>query len=1009
MTLSFEQSKNRIAQLVKQFQSDRDYYLEIGHKEDQTRQLLINPFFEALGWDIHNRKGLPPNPCDVLVETSVEIDGQKLAPDYVFRVRGIPKFFVEAKKPRVRVKEDIGPAYQLRTYCWSAKLAFSILTDFEELSVYDCRVRPHWRDRAGVARIAYFKSEEYVTRWHEIWNLFSYDAVVNGSVDEFLLEEGEGTSTVDAEFLKEIESWRDAIAINIALRNPGIGIDELNDATMRLIDWIVFLRIAEARGVEPPKQLLRLADRGDAYAGVLSLAQKADAKYNAGLFDFRSAEVKAMKPLSVDPKVIRDIIKSLYFPTSPYQFRVMPADILGNVYEQFLGRVIRLSPAHKAFVEDKPEVIKAGGVYYTPTYVVDYIVSRSVGGHIKGKSPVQLKDFRILDPACGSGSFLLAAYQYLLNHHLDWYSTHNPQRYRNAVQKNGNSWQLTLGERKRILVEHIFGVDIDRQAVEVTKLSLLLQVLDDGITYHQSSFLNERILPNLDTNIRCGNSLIGPDYYTGQESEAELKQINPFDWSRNFRDIIQAGGFDCIIGNPPYRRELDYKELMDPIAKTSWGKKYRSPRMDLWYYFVHRCLELLQPSGALSFIVNAYWISGTGAEKLVKALATEAHVEEIFFLSKLKVFQNVSGQHMIFRIRNSPSKAATTIKLVQPRQEKSAASFIVGRSQVMEFKKSYQELFPGGKVDIMPSAGKLLSKIESETRLDEFGIIRQGIAENPASINRKTNERFKNRWVVGQGVFALRPRELAKLGLPKQEKNLIRPYHDLADVGRYYLAETPSLNLIYSTRVTCPDINEYPTIREHLRHFKPIMEARRETLKGANSWWHLHWPRDESIWKSPKIISIQMARRPSFVPASLPVYVPFSANVFVPFDDTKEHLNYICAILNSRLLWKWYQHYAKRRGIGLEINGNVLARSPIRAIDFSKPADVKIHDHIVGLVNKMLDLNRRLDAIDEKRTQDKQRLQELISSVDAEIDETVYKLYGLTQEERETVERDTEI
>ena len=248
----------------------------------------------------------------------------------------------------------------------------------------------------------------------------------------------------------------------------------------------------------------------------------------------------------------------------------------------------------------------------------------------------------------------------------------------------------------------------------------------------------------------------------------------------------------------------------------------------------------------------------------------------------------------------------------------------------------------------------------------------------------------------------MRPEEAARLRLTAAEKKLLRPYYDLCDLGRYSLAATPSLALIYSTRTTCPDIEAYPNLRAHLVRFRDIMEMRRETRNGANSWWHLHWPRDETLWESAKILSVQMGARPAFVPVEQPVYVPFSVNVFVPFETTNEHLYYITALLNSRLMWKWYRHHAKRRGIGLEINGNVLARTPIRTINFSDAADEARHERAVSLVAAMLAAKRQLAGAgtDAERSLYERRC----AALDAQIDALVYELYALTPPEIALVE-----
>ena len=579
---TFEQGLDSVAELVKRFGRNAATFRSAEYNETRGRIEFINPFFEALGWDVRNREGVAPQFQEVLHEYSAEVEGTRKAPDYAFRTgRKDPQFYVEAKKPGVNVKTNADAAYQLRRYAWSARLPLSILTDFEELAVYDCRSRPSNADKASAGRVQFYTYGSYPDHFRDIWNVFSRQAVREGSFDRFVKsEKGKGTSLIDAEFLKEIEGWRDVLAHNMALRNEWLAPDELNDAVQRTIDRIIFMRMAEDRGIETYEQLRRLAtptpahcvgEGSSIYAELIDLCRRADDKYNSGLFDFHADTLTPR--LAVDDRVLKPILADLYFPHSPYEFSVLPIRVLGNIYEQFLGQVIRLTAGHQAKVEEKPEVRKAGGVYYTPEYIVDYIVRRTVGHLVaeRGKSPKQLASFRALDMACGSGSFLLGAYQYLLDYYLRWYSEHQPEKHTQAVYQTpspnhplpgvqagqGGGWRLTIAEKKRILTTHIFGVDIDRQAVEVTKLSLLLKVLEgesDETLGQQLTLFAERALPNLDNNIKCGNSLIGPDYFTGQllPDADELRRVNPFDWATQFPDAMKAGGFDCVIGNPPY-------------------------------------------------------------------------------------------------------------------------------------------------------------------------------------------------------------------------------------------------------------------------------------------------------------------------------------------------------------------------------------------------------------------------------------------------------------------------
>ena len=333
-----------------------------------------------------------------------------------------------------------------------------------------------------------------------------------------------GTTEVDDEFLKDMSEWRTLLARNIALRNPQVADEaQLNYAVQMTIDRIIFLRICEDRGIEPEEQLKAISGGAGIYASLVELFRKADRRYNSGLFHFDKEKgndnpADSFTPgLKIDDKMLKDIIGGLYYPC-PYIFKEIPVEILGQVYEQFLGKVIRLTAGHQAKVEEKPEVRKAGGVYYTPRYIVDYIVQNTVGKLLEGKTPEEAARLKVVDPACGSGSFLLGAYQHLLDWHLKWYLDNDPERWAKGknpalVQVTGG-YRLTTEKKKEILVNNIHGVDIDAQAVEVTKLSLLLKVLEEESGQLSLGF--ERVLPDLGRNIQCGNSLIGEDYFEGQ-------------------------------------------------------------------------------------------------------------------------------------------------------------------------------------------------------------------------------------------------------------------------------------------------------------------------------------------------------------------------------------------------------------------------------------------------------------------------------------------------------------
>jgi len=523
---------------------------------------------------------------------------------------------------------------------------------------------------------------EYDEQWDEIAEIFSRDAVWKGSFDKFAesRKRKRGTAWVDSAFLDEIESWRDALARNIALRNPELTPHEMNFAVQRTIDRIIFLRICEDRGIEDYGQLMALQNGTNLYHRLVSLYRRADEKYNSGLFHFRVEKDRPEQPdeltlnLTIDDRVLKDVFKELYYPESPYEFSVLPADILGHIYEQFLGKVIRLTPKHRAVVENKPEVKKAGGVYYTPTYIVDYIVKNTVGKLLEKKTPKQVSNLKILDPACGSGSFLIGAYQYLLDWHRDWCIDDGAEKWTKGrspklYRASGGSWRLTTAERKRIILNNIYGVDIDTQAVEVTKLSLLLKVLEgesEETINRQRKLFHERALPDLGSNIKCGNSLIGPDFYDDQQisllDEEERYRINALDWEAEFPEVFsrqgakgaeKKSGFDVVIGNPPYvRQEMlgNQKQYFQRNYKVYHGTA------DLYVYFIERGVSLLNEGGYFSYIVSNKW-QRANYGKPIRLWMKQQCIEKIVDFGDLQLFKGETTYPCILTIRkNKPQK-----------------------------------------------------------------------------------------------------------------------------------------------------------------------------------------------------------------------------------------------------------------------------------------------------------------------------------------------------------------
>jgi hypothetical protein len=948
-----------VARLIEHFRASQRTVKAPTYKETELRSNFLDPFFKALGWDVYNERHEPEDRKEVVREERIQVWDAGLesgsgaqaanysnrAPDYSFRAGDRLRFFVEAKKPSVNLLTDPSPAFQVRRYGWSAKLPLSVLSDFEEFVVYDCRAEPMKTDPATLGRLLYIRYDQYAERWDEIAGLFTRDRVLDGALDQLVETQKpqKGTLTVDAAFLREISTWRDLLAADIARRNPQLSQRDLNYAVQMTIDRIIFLRICEERGIQRDDPLDALLTAPAVYAGLLERFKLADRRYNSGLFHFAQEKGRAddrdtLTPgLAIGNEPLRRIISRLYYPDSPYAFRVIPIEILGQVYEQFLGKVIRLEPGHVAVVEEKPEVRKAGGVYYTPTYIVDYIVRHTVGPLLEGKTPREVADLRILDPACGSGSFLIGAYQFLLDWHLHAYLGDGATKHKKElIQVTTDTWRLTTAERKRILLNNIYGVDIDPQAVEVTKLSLLLKVLEgetESARPYQAGF--ERILPDLGNNIKCGNSLIGPDFYDKAQTtfldEEERYRVNVFDWQAEFPTIMHAGGFDAVIGNPPYVRPHN----LEAQAKDYFWEHYSTfiKKSDLYCCFIERAVALLRDKGALGYIVSNGWLRLDSFERLREFLLDNTSPRTIIDFTG-NVFPDATVKTVIILL-NKGAKDDSVVEVTTSPVTERLSSLTLRRIHVAAFRSSYKSIFD---LSLDDSLDKIKQKMgnKSVSLGDMFEL----------SFGLKTGDDSKF---------------LTYTPVTPEHRPLLRG----EDVHRYAQAHKGE----YVWYV--PDV-----MREHRKTARPGVASR---------------------FEQPKVLIRDTGGGLQGTYDAENYYVK---DVLVVSDGARNaaKLKFLIGLQNTHLMRFYYETSFPT----LHVQRNELASLPIPSINFDDPADKARHDQMVKLVERMLDLHRQLAAA--RTPFDRKALERQIAATDTQIDQLVYDLYGLTAEERAIVE-----
>ena len=629
------------------------------------------------------------------------------------------------------------------------------------------------------------------------------------------------------------------------------------------------------------------------------------------------------------------------------------------------------------------------GSFYTPRAITEYIVRGCLKPFLDLRSCNTTEPIRILDPACGNGAFLLSVFDYL----EVWYREHdrNPK---NLTRTNGND-QLTTDARLQIIRDHLFGVDVDATALDALHVRLFGRVNPEPSAVTTTWNV-------IRASIRVGDALTGPDFHETDQVDPEREAPESLNWRAAFPHVAQSGGFEVILGNPPYRRELNAKNLFDRIAGSRLGRKWRQARMDLWYYFLHRGLDLLCPGGVLSFIVNSYWTASAGARKLICRLEREVTFEEFVILGKASVFHDVAGRHLIFRLRKGRRDDACQVIDLSRSEKRGQVQFSgTARDQpavgarlrtnwtcplfspnardVERYEVARYELFQHEQI-VLSRPDSMLTRLGCLRSLGEIYEVRQGMAENPPVITPRIGREFADRFQVGAGVFVLTPDEVEQLELSDNDRRLLRPYYDVSSLGRYRIPVRPTHFVLYSTRETAPTLDGFPGLRRHLAPFRPILHRRRETRTGHGRWWQLHWPREERLFTQLRILSVQMGRVPQFVWAEQSTFVGFSVNLILAASDGGFDLSALTGILNSSLAQSWFSKFAKRRGINLEINGTLLKRFPL------PERDPTIEQQLAKLAARRQQVERWLPNDD---------VSSQVARIEREIDKLVCRLYGV--------------
>lgn len=951
-------SKEQIQALVTKYESEISSDKIKKYTEEDVKKGFILPLFEALGWDTAHRS-------EVSSEEHIKSSGRV---DYGFYLNDRAQFYLEAKSFKAQIHEELHARQAIR-YSWNKGVTWAVLTNFERILVFNTQ-----DIKASLASKLLFNIpyNQYLERFDQI-SLLSKQSLEEGLLDKYAEEHGKKLQRIPISSLlyNDLSECREMLTKSLASWNKEkikSNRQLLDEGVQKLLDRLIFLRVAEDRGIEPPTLIPLLRewearkDKNDVplYKHMVDKFRELDKTYNSNLFTHHPFEDWEEYDGATE-KVVNILYgKPGYY---EYDFKAMPADVLGTVYENYLG--YKLSQSRKGVeVHKNAKKRKEQGIYYTPHFIVEYIIKNTLGSVLdKCETIDDLKKIRVLDPACGSGSFLVQALELIY------------QKYRSMGDRGAFTKYI-------ILTENIYGVDLDEQAVEIARLNLLVSALD-----------GKNRLPLLDQNIKNGNSLIsGTDDELKKHFGANFRDKKPFNWKEEFPDVFKQGGFDVIIGNPPYIKEFVNKEAFDGLHDSP----YYQGKMDIWTLFACVSVDLLKDGGTMSFIAPNNWVSNAGASIFRDKILKEGELKTFVDFGDYKVFEQAGIQTMIFVFEKKKPNEKYTVNYLRISDKNIAEDKLVSNLFREKTKISIEpnKLIGKNITFATQESGSIFDKLESKKNFEiTDDEISNGIHHHHDSVNKDRQEILGDSFSIGDGIFVLSDSEKNEIPFNKKELELIKPSYTTKELGRWYGDSHNKKWVIYtdSSFKDSNKINSYPNIKKHLDKFK-------EVITSDNRPYGLHRAKKEKFFKGEKIIALRKCIKPTFTYTNFDSYV--SATFYI-IKSERINQKYLVAILNSNLVAFWLRNKGKMQGNNYQLDKEPLINIPICV------GDDRWQKVVVDLVDKILELQKESHSTEENSSE-WERLKSEIEKTDKKIDEAVYKLYDLTENDIKVIEESRE-
>jgi len=954
-------AKEKIRKLVEEFSKYSREEID-GKPEEQIKWHFIEPLLVALGWE---KK-------DIDKESRV----QRGRADYVLKSGNQDLLVVEAKKTGVSLSEEEGR--QAVSYAYHRKIKFAVLTNFKQIRVYhalsNIKNINNNLVRDGNGNL-YIDCKDFENEFDRLW-LLSKESLENGELLKCLPKKEERVSKpIDESILEDLLQYRAWLSKDLKSHRAHLSDEQIDEIVQILIDRLIFIRSVEDRGLEDKDILLKVVtdyrqgrNSRRVWDTLLSIFREFDRNYNSKLFSEGLLEKDGF--FSEEGSLLK-VITGLYYGTignrDRYMFDVIPGDLLGNIYEQYLGTILKGSDK-RVKLEGGTGKRKSMGIYYTPAYIVDYIVKNTVGEYIRGKTIDEILEVKILDPACGSGSFLIRAFQEVCDA-IERKLKEGESSTKKISGFKEYKGRLNLGQKIQILTNCIFGVDLDEKAVELVQLNLLLKLLED-----EEPAIKKHILPNMRDNIKCGNSLIDDPEVAGDKA---------FNWHAQFPDIFGNGGFDVVIGNPPYiriqtlnKREIDFF--------TSKFKAAGKGNYDIYVLFVEKGLDILNPHGKFGYILPHKFFNAQYGESLRNLIASGKHLSKIIHFGDQQVFEGATTYTCLLFLAKGGCKDFNFIKVTNLEDWKNSGIAEEGEISAEQVTGKEWNLSIVNGIKAFERMREMPVKLGDVARIFQglvTGADKVFVIDSPMIIEKDILRPF------------LKSQSIQAYGYPQISSNMLFPY---------YLKEGKA------TLIPEKDFeSKYPNAWKYLKSNEKILKEREGGKWNHNQWYAFGRSQNLIQMDDPKLIIQVLSLGPRWIYDDRGLYMTGGGGG--PFyglrpKDGKTNIFFLMGVLNSKLFgYVVANQSTKMRGGYIRFSKQYIETFPIYMIDFSNKTDKSIYDAMVRLVNSILALQKRFH--DPKMSgNEKERLEQQICNIDYEIDQEVYKLYGITKEEQKIIE-----